>query len=288
MKIKALYYAIPIITGVAAISVGIIASNYSKSLENKEYSNINFTETIEEINKYNNSLSEDAKRLNSKITLISKYLFGQTTVAEGLDINGDMRIDILDLIYIKKARLALETTTTQTTNIITEPEQILTETPAPETQPPITQPPVIQPPTTQPPATQPPAPSGISEYQAEVLRLVNVERAAVGLSPLEADLTLMQAAQIRADETVQLFSHTRPNGESCFTVLSELGISYRSCGENIAAGFSTPEQTVNQWMNSEGHRANILNPSFTHLGVGYVNRSGTQYRNYWTQMFVGR
>lgn len=239
MKIKALYYAIPIITGVAAISVGIIASNYSKSLENKEYSNINFTETIEEINKYNNSLSEDAKRLNSKITLISKYLFGQTTVAEGLDINGDMRIDILDLIYIKKARLALETTTTQTTNIITEPEQILTETPAPETQPPITQPPatqppatqppvtqppatqppttqppVIQPPTTQPPATQPPAPSGISEYQAEVLRLVNVERAAVGLSPLEADLTLMQAAQIRADETVQLFSHTRPNGES--------------------------------------------------------------------------
>jgi uncharacterized protein YkwD len=240
-------------------------------------------------------------------------LFGQTTVAEGLDINGDMRIDILDLIYIKKARLALEITTTQTTNIITEPEQILTETPAPETQPPITQPPatqppttqppviqppatqppttqppVIQPPTTQPPATQPPAPSGISEYQAEVLRLVNVERAAVGLSPLEADLTLMQAAQIRADETVQLFSHTRPNGESCFTVLSELGISYRSCGENIAAGFSTPEQTVNQWMNSEGHRANILNPSFTHLGVGYVNRSGTQYRNYWTQMFVGR
>ncbi len=310
LKSKALYYIIPVVTGISALTVGIIASKYSKSLNNDESSTT--SSSIETIDDYNDSLSEDAIRMNSKISLISKYLFGQVQDAEGLDINGDMRINVLDLVYIKKSRFALETApttsisneTTQSTtdtSTIPETEPPITQPPVtqppvtqppvtqpPVTQPPVTQPPVTQPPVTQPPVTQPPVPSGISEYQAEVLRLVNVERAAAGLPALEADLTLMQASQIRAEEIIQSFSHTRPNGTSCFTVLSELGISYRSCGENIAAGYPTPEQTVNQWMNSQGHRENILNPSFTHLGVGYVNRSGTQYRNYWVQMFVGR
>ncbi|HHX57293.1 MAG TPA: hypothetical protein GX710_04680 [Clostridiales bacterium] len=318
LKSKALYYIIPVVTGVSAITVGIIASKYSKSLDNDESSTT--SSSIETIDDYNDSLSEDAIRMNTKISLIYKYLFGQAQGTEGLDINGDMRINVLDLVYMKKNRLALETA--PTTNISSETTQSTTDTSAiPVTQPPVTQPPVIQPPVTQPPviqppatqppapqppatqppappvteppapqppATQPPAPSGVSEYQAEVLRLVNVERAKAGLSALEADLTLMQASQIRADEIIQSFSHTRPNGTSCFTVLSELGISYRSCGENIAAGYPTLEQTVNQWMNSQGHRENILNSSYTHLGVGYVNRSGTQYGNYWVQLFVGR
>ena len=79
---------------------------------------------------------------------------------------------------------------------------------------------------------------------------------------------------------------TRPDGRSCFTVLAETKISYRTCGENIAAGQTTPQEVVKGWMNSEGHRKNILNGSFTKLGVGYVKAS-TGYKYYWTQMFIG-
>ena len=78
------------------------------------------------------------------------------------------------------------------------------------------------------------------------------------------------------------FSHTSPTYGSPFDMMKSFGISYKTAGENIAYGYSTPEAVVKGWMNSEGHRKNILNPSFTQIGVGYV-ASG----NYWTQMFIG-
>ncbi len=79
------------------------------------------------------------------------------------------------------------------------------------------------------------------------------------------------------------FSHTSPNYGSPFDMMKEFGITYRSAGENIAMGQSTPEEVVNAWMNSEGHRKNILSSSFTHIGVGHVAEG-----NYWTQMFIGK
>lgn len=127
----------------------------------------------------------------------------------------------------------------------------------------------------------------VSDYHAYVLRiveLVNEARAEAGLNPviLAADVTA--AAQVRARETVTSFSHTRPDGRSCFTALDEAGVSYRGAGENIAWGQKTPEEVMNGWMNSEGHRANILNARFTTIGVGYhQTASGV---NYWTQMFT--
>lgn len=120
-------------------------------------------------------------------------------------------------------------------------------------------------------------------YAKKVLDLVNAERAKNNLPALSWDSTLAAAAQARAVETITQFSHTRPNGSSCFTILSEYNISYRGCGENIAWGQSTPEQVMDSWMNSPGHRGNILNASYTKLGVGCVKNSG---RYYWTQMFI--
>ena len=109
-----------------------------------------------------------------------------------------------------------------------------------------------------------------------------LERAKEGLSALKTNDAITEAAQTRADELLQLFDHTRPDGRSCFTALGEAGVSYRAAGENIAMGYPTPEAVVNGWMNSPGHRANILNRSFTTIGVGYNSQ-----RNCWVQMFVG-
>lgn len=125
--------------------------------------------------------------------------------------------------------------------------------------------------------------TGLSGYASEVLRLVNVERAKAGLGALTTNSTLTAAANKRAQETKQSFSHTRPNGTSCFTVLGEYGISYRTAGENIAYGQKTPQEVVNGWMNSPGHRANILKSSFGKVGIGVYESNGVIY---WTQLFT--
>ena len=121
-------------------------------------------------------------------------------------------------------------------------------------------------------------------YEEQVVALVNAERVKEGLPALKVDETLQAAALARAKETVQLFSHTRPNGTSCFTILKEYGISYRYAGENIAYGQRSPEEVVDAWMNSEGHRANIMNQNFTTIGIGYYQTAnGTKY---WSQLFL--
>lgn len=124
-------------------------------------------------------------------------------------------------------------------------------------------------------------------YEAsQVLALVNQQRAAYGLAPLTMDTKLNQAANKRAMEISQVFDHTRPNGTSCFTVLGEYNISYGFAGENIAAGFSTPESVVQTWMNSPGHRANILNSNYKKLGIGYYVLPGSAYTYHWVQIFT--
>ena len=121
-------------------------------------------------------------------------------------------------------------------------------------------------------------------YAEEVLYLVNVERAKVGAPPLSLAQDLQYSANIRAREIVQAFSHTRPDGSDCFTVMRNRG---RTCGENIAAGHASASETVEQWMNSEGHRENILNPDFRELGVGYAYEDYSTYHHYWVQLFRG-
>lgn len=126
--------------------------------------------------------------------------------------------------------------------------------------------------------------SSITSYEQQIIDLVNVQRKNYGLSELKANWELSRVARIKSQDMRDngYFSHTSPIYGSPFTMIKNFGISYRSAGENIARGQKTPQAVVNAWMNSEGHRANILNASFTQIGVGYVADG-----NYWTQMFIG-
>lgn len=126
--------------------------------------------------------------------------------------------------------------------------------------------------------------SSVTEYEAEVVRLVNKERTARGLSALKQNWELSRVARYKSQDMKdkKYFSHTSPTYGTPFQMMKSFGISYRTAGENIAKGYSTPVAVVEGWMNSSGHRANILNSSFTEIGVGYV-REG----NYCTQMFIG-
>lgn len=127
--------------------------------------------------------------------------------------------------------------------------------------------------------------SNLQTLREQMLTLINRERTAEGLKPLVLDDRLCQAAQVRAEELVQSYSHTRPDGRSCFTAMTEAGVNYRFSGENIAAGQQSVVEVMTDWMNSPGHRANILNSSYGRVGIGFTYAGGN-YRAYWTQMFA--
>lgn len=125
--------------------------------------------------------------------------------------------------------------------------------------------------------------TGTSSAAQAVLAEVNTARAKNGLSALTLDANMNRAAAVRAAELAQSFSHTRPNGSRGLTALNEAGVSYRTAGENIASGQQTAQAVVSAWMNSSGHRANILSASFGRMGVGQATIGG---RTYWVQLFA--
>lgn len=142
------------------------------------------------------------------------------------------------------------------------------------------------------PAPEPtPAPSPeqpkIGVEEQEMLDLINAERSKVGAAPLKADLKLMEVAKLKADDMVKnnYFSHTSPTYGSPFDMLNKFGITYQSAAENIA-GNSSVEAAHNALMQSEGHRKNILNPSFNYIGIGIT--PSPVYGKVFVQMFVGR
>lgn len=115
--------------------------------------------------------------------------------------------------------------------------------------------------------------------------LTNAERSKNGLAPLKVDLELSKVAREKSKDMAanNYFDHNSPTHGSPFDMMKKFGISYRSAGENIAMGQRTPEEVVQAWMKSQGHRENILSSSYTHIGVGYVENG-----NYWTQQFIGK
>ena len=196
------------------------------------------------------------------------------------------------------------TTTAPSTTQTTQTRPPETKAPAPPaTQPPATKPlakatkpaaPVTAPPATKPvttvPATKPaatkpavtkPDTSYLKTYADQVIALVNKERAAQGLEPMYALPALNQAAIVRSGELVKSFSHTRPDGRPCYSILEDNGIAWMAVGENIAAGYSDPAEVMDGWMHSDGHRGNILG-DFSYIGVGVVEQDGMLY---WTQEF---
>jgi uncharacterized YkwD family protein/spore coat assembly protein SafA len=133
--------------------------------------------------------------------------------------------------------------------------------------------------------TIPTTESSILSYEKEVVRLVNEIRVENGLKELTYNWELSRVARYKSQDMKEnkYFSHTSPVYGSPFQMIKSFGITYRSAGENIARGQASPKAVVNAWMNSSGHRANILNASFTQIGVGYVAEG-----SYWTQMFIGK
>lgn len=126
-----------------------------------------------------------------------------------------------------------------------------------------------------------------SSFEWEMLRLVNKERLSKKLLPLSTFDDLQKSCDTREPEIIQEFSHTRPDGTSCSTALEGTAKNYSSAGENIAAGNQAASDTFKQWMNSPGHRANMLSESYSHMGVGYRYDSTALYKHYWLQMFIG-
>ncbi|MCC0698363.1 sporulation protein [Clostridioides sp. ZZV15-6383] len=126
-----------------------------------------------------------------------------------------------------------------------------------------------------------------SAYQKEVVDLVNIERSKAGLNPLTLDSSISNVATKKSQDMIDnnYFSHNSPTYGSPFDMLKKFGISYKTAGENIAMAQKTPKEVVNAWMNSEGHRKNIMNPNFSKIGVGVAQKSGGSI--YWTQIFVG-
>ncbi|MEH7345544.1 CAP domain-containing protein, partial [Bacillus sp. JJ1532] len=147
--------------------------------------------------------------------------------------------------------------------------------------------PVQQKPVQQQPAKAPTTPvsSSVSAFEQKVVELTNQERAKNGVPALQLDVNLSKVARAKSLDMKNkgYFDHNSPTYGSPFDMMKSFGITYRSAGENIAMGQRTPEEVVNAWMNSDGHRKNILNASFTHIGVGYVAEG-----NYWTQQFIGK
>ncbi len=132
--------------------------------------------------------------------------------------------------------------------------------------------------------TIPQVDASVLSFEQEVIRLVNEIRVQNGLKPLTENWELSRVARYKSQDMVdnRYFSHTSPTYGTPFQMIKAFGLSYRSAGENIAYGQRTPQAVVNAWMNSSGHRANILNSSYTQIGVGYVSNG-----HYWTQMFIG-
>ena len=122
-----------------------------------------------------------------------------------------------------------------------------------------------------------------SSAASEVVRLTNSARSQNGYAALVEDGALSDAAAVRAREIARSFSHTRPSGASFSSALSESGVTYLRAGENIASGQKSASEVVNAWMNSPGHRANILNSSYSRIGSASVNIDGTLY---WVQLFA--
>ncbi|MNI73138.1 Cysteine-rich secretory protein family protein [compost metagenome] len=137
-------------------------------------------------------------------------------------------------------------------------------------------------PTAKPAATAATA-STQATYVKQIVDLVNKERTAAGLSPVSALDSLNKVAAAKATDmrTNNYFSHTSPTYGSPFDMMATFGITYRAAGENIAMGQKSPQEVMTAWMNSEGHRANILSANFNYIGVGYDN-------NYWVQEFIGK
>ena len=229
--------------------------------------NNNSVSTTEKVYVYQSSNMNQAE-MNS---IIQKYV-------KGFNIKWDQ-------VEVKQPTSNKQITTKQNTTEKPVQKQVQTQTKQPAQNKPATQTPVQKPNTQKTPAQTNASTSQLSAYEQQVVDLTNAERAKSGLPALKVDVNLSKVAREKSSDMQQnnYFAHQSPTYGSPFDMMKKFGITYKSAGENIAMGQKTPTEVVQAWMNSEGHRANILNGSYTHIGVGHVANG-----NYWTQQFIGK
>ncbi|MCM3337586.1 CAP domain-containing protein [Paenibacillus sp. MER TA 81-3] len=214
-------------------------------------------------------LNVAAQAPNQNLTNIDCSGFDFNTMLQGNEQNNQNLTDMLNKLF------------PNTKPVVTQPDAAVPNKSKPE---PATPAPSKPAPTT--PATGTANPNqGVtanSDFAAQVVDLVNQERAKAGLEPLKSDAALTNVAMVKAKDMYDnnYFDHNSPTLGSPFDLMQSKGIQYRTAGENIAKGQRTPEEVMNAWMNSEGHRKNILNASYTSIGVAYYNGE-------WVQEFTG-
>lgn len=237
---------------------------------------------------------EAEKKLNTILDVINTA-YQDISDSDEYDINLDGKFDVQDVTYLQlgiSGKNQFNDTQKEIADYnndgkidvqdVTKAQMIISEVTVP-----------VKPNPTPDPDPEPdpePEPEPTTSYNREfadrVIELVNIERAKEGLKPLKKDDTLNGLSDIRAKETVTLFEHKRPNGTKWSTILKENNVSYTNAGENIASGYSTPEDVVNAWMNSEGHRASIMSKTYEKIGVSCYIDNNSKYKYYWDQLFI--
>lgn len=235
---------------------------------------------------------EAEKKLNTILDIINTA-YQDISDSDEYDINLDGKFDVQDVTYLQLGISGKNQFTDTQKEIadynndgkidvqdVTKAQMIISEVTVP-----------VKPNPTPDPDPEPdPEPEPTTSYNREfadrVIELVNIERAKEGLKPLKKDDTLNGLSDIRAKETVTLFDHKRPNGTKWSTILKENNVFYTNAAENIASGYSTPEDVVNAWMNSEGHRASIMSKTYEKIGVSCYIDNNSKYKYYWDQLFI--
>lgn len=228
---------------------------------------------------FNNSIMNSKDNIDTSTTKSeTNYINCDTETPEK-----DTKSELNDKTEQSSGTVCTVTEENKTSTSTTKPTTTVPKTTKPTaTAPQTTKPTTTAPQTTKPTTTAPSATQ--NNFESQVVALVNKERAKQGLNPLTVNKKLSDVARIKSQDMhdKKYFSHNSPTYGSPFDMMKSFGISYKTAGENIARGHTTPEKVMDGWMNSPGHRANILNASFTQIGVGYVSDG-----HYWTQQFIG-
>lgn len=246
------------------------------------------------------SLNDDeAERWLNAVLDIINAAYKDISDSDEYDINLDGKFDVQDVTYLQLGISGKNQFTDTQKEIadynndgkidvqdVTKAQMIISEVTVPVKPNPTPNPDPEPDPEPEPEPEPEPTTSYNREFADRVIELVNIERAKEGLKPLKKDDTLNGLSDIRAKETVTLFEHKRPYGTKWSTILKENNVSYTNAAENIASGYSTPEDVVNAWMNSEGHRASIMSETYEKIGVSCYIDNNSEYKYYWDQLFI--
>lgn len=256
-----------------------------------DYSELNFivSESVSDAAQLTATEASAASGVKQSVTVTSEPELSSDTVSFSTAGTTSVMTTVLTATDVTETSPAADSSVTSDTerkDSETENQsETETKTEPQETDPPETEAPAQPEPEPEPAVINTEAPSSASDFQREVYRLINEIRIQNGLNPLECTELYNSAAQHRAEEQPSSFGHTRPDGSKWDSIFIEYRLPAGAMGENVTAGSDTPYDAVMQWMNSEGHRANILNPYYRVTGIGYCFSNDSEYHHYWLQLF---